>query len=401
MDILLVEDHPFQRDLIAGQLMQLLTGEDNLIFAENGSIALEKILHHKPDLVFCDLDLPDIDGIKLLSNAAERGFMGCIVITSAASPKVLRTVESMCERMMLNVLGILPKPSSIPLLKYYLTIATEHDVNFPRELLPLSEHEVLEAWNAQMFETWFQPIVRFDTGEWVACEALQRLRHPIRGVTLPRSFLPQLTKLGLESVLTLNIIHKVLSEQEFLQGRPVGINISADNLIELNFVDEVLALGQKHSHLNQIIYFELQEPESFERIAQLQEAASRLLLQGFRIAIDDFGSGYGTLQQVEFLPIDSLKIGLNLVLPMLSSRTAMALVEASVMVARRIHVASVAEGIECIEVWHSLRDMGCDYGQGFFIAKPMPANTLHDWHVLWQALLENKSLCPAVAINTL
>lgn len=401
MNILLVEDHPFQRDVIAGQLMQLLSGDDTLIFAESGSAALEKILHGKPDLVFCDLELPDMDGIKLLSNAAERGFMGCIVITSAASQKVMDTVKSMCEHMSLNVLGVLPKPASIPLLKYYLTLAMEHDTDYPQDLLPLSDDEVLEAWKANLFETWFQPIVRFDTGEWVACEALQRMKHPIRGTLTPISFLSQLSNLNLESELTFSVINAVIASQTHLDGHPVGINVSVTNLIELNFVDEVIELGHQYPNLNQLIYFELHEPDNFSQIAQLQEAASRLLLNGFRIAIDDFGSGYGTLQQVEFLPLDSLKIGLNLVLPMLSSRTAFALVEASNLVANRIGVASVAEGIECIEVWHSLRDMGCDYGQGFFIARPMPADQLKHWQTLWDSVLESRTLCPPVALNTI
>ncbi|EOD78023.1 response regulator receiver modulated diguanylate phosphodiesterase [Grimontia indica] len=401
MNILLVEDHPFQRDVIAGQLMQLLSGDDTLIFAESGNAALEKILHGKPDLVFCDLELPDMDGIKLLSNAAERGFMGCIVITSAASQKVMDTVKSMCEHMSLNVLGVLPKPASIPLLKYYLTLAMEHDTDYPQDLLPLTDDEVLEAWKANLFETWFQPIVRFDTGEWVACEALQRMKHPIRGTLTPISFLSQLSNLNLESELTFSVINAVIANQTHLDGHPVGINVSVNNLIELNFVDEVIELGHQYPNLNQLIYFELHEPENFSQIAQLQEAASRLLLNGFRIAIDDFGSGYSTLQQVEFLPLDSLKIGLNLVLPMLSSRTAFALVEASNLVANRIGVASVAEGIECIEVWHSLRDMGCDYGQGFFIARPMPADQLKHWQTLWNSLLESRTLCPPIALNTI
>ncbi|KKD58756.1 response regulator receiver protein [Grimontia sp. AD028] len=401
MNILLVEDHPFQRDVIAGQLMQLISGDDSLFFAESGSAALEKILHGKPDLVFCDLELPDMDGIKLLSNAAERGFMGCIVITSAASQKVMDTVKSMCEHMSLNVLGVLPKPASIPLLKYYLTLAMEHDTDYPQDLLPLTDDEVLEAWKANLFETWFQPIVRFDTGEWVACEALQRMKHPIRGTLTPISFLSQLSNLNLESELTFSVINAVIANQTHLDGHPVGINVSVNNLIELNFVDEVIELGHQYPNLNQLIYFELHEPENFSQIAQLQEAASRLLLNGFRIAIDDFGSGYSTLQQVEFLPLDSLKIGLNLVLPMLSSRTAFALVEASNLVANRIGVASVAEGIECIEVWHSLRDMGCDYGQGFFIARPMPADQLKHWQTLWNSLLESRTLCPPIALNTI
>ncbi|WP_281546091.1 EAL domain-containing response regulator [Grimontia sp. SpTr1] len=401
MNILLVEDHPFQRDVIAGQLMQLLSGDDTLIFAESGNAALEKILHGKPDLVFCDLELPDMDGIKLLSNAAERGFMGCIVITSAASQKVMDTVKSMCEHMSLNVLGVLPKPASIPLLKYYLTLAMEHDTDYPQDLLPLTDDEVLEAWKANLFETWFQPIVRFDTGEWVACEALQRMKHPIRGTLTPISFLSQLSNLNLESELTFSVVNAVIANQTHLDGHPVGINVSVNNLIELNFVDEVIELGHQYPNLNQLIYFELHEPENFSQIAQLQEAASRLLLNGFRIAIDDFGSGYSTLQQVEFLPLDSLKIGLNLVLPMLSSRTAFALVEASNLVANRIGVASVAEGIECIEVWHSLRDMGCDYGQGFFIARPMPADQLKQWQTLWDSVLESRTLCPPIALNTI
>ncbi|WP_407332512.1 EAL domain-containing protein [Enterovibrio sp. 27052020O] len=401
MKILLVEDHPFQRDMIAGQLMQLLSGDDMLLTAEDGGQALEQVLVHKPDLVFCDLQLPDIDGIKLLSNMAERGFLGCIVITSAVSQKILDTVKNMCENLHLNVLGILPKPASIPLLKYYINVANEHDTDFPQDLVPLTEDEILEAWNTKRFETWFQPIVRLNDGEWIACEALQRLHHPTRGTLLPRHFLPQLSALNLESELTLSVIQSVIANQERLKGRPVGVNISMNNLIELNFVDQVIELGNAHPELCETMYFELMEPEHFVHIGQVQEAASRLLLNGFRIAIDDFGTGHSSLQEVEFLPLDSLKVGLSLVLPMLSSLTASALVEASILIARRIGVASVAEGVECIETWHGLRDMGCDYAQGFFIAKPMPADSLGDWYTLWGHLKNHRSLCPPSVLNTI
>ncbi|KXF79897.1 EAL domain-containing response regulator [Enterovibrio coralii] len=400
MNILLVEDHPFQRDVIAGQLMQLISGDDALMSASDGNSALEQIIQHKPDLIFCDLDLPDVDGIKLLSDAAERGFSGCIVITSAASPKLLDTVKNMCENFHLNVLGTLPKPASIPLLKYYLNLAIEHDTNFPADLVPLNESEVLEAWKAGLFETWFQPIVRFNDGEWMACEALQRLKHPTRGVLTPHNFLPQLVALGLESELTFKVIDDVIKHQDYLEGHPVGVNISVENLISFDFIDRLLEKTKSFPELSQHIYFELNEPEHLEQIGQLQEAASRLLLHGFRLAIDDFGSGYATLQQVEFLLLDSVKVGLGCVLPMLSSRTSLALVEASILVANRIDIASVAEGIECIEVWNALRDMGCNYGQGFFVAKPMPAHDISEWKVLWCSLLDSRSLCPPVALNT-
>ncbi|MDD1794372.1 EAL domain-containing response regulator [Enterovibrio sp. ZSDZ42] len=401
MKILLVEDHPFQRDMMSGQLMQLLSGTDELLTAKSGSDALEQTLIEKPDLVFCDLQLTDIDGIELLTNMAERGFMGCIVITSAASPKVLETVQNMCENLHLNVLGVLPKPASIPLLKHYIEVANNHDVQFPQDLVPLREDEVLEAWKSGQFETWFQPIVRLEDGEWIACEALQRLRHPTRHIILPRQFLPQLSTLGLESELTMTVIEAVIEHQETLQGRPVGINISMNNLIELKFVDNIISMAEDHPKLCEHIYFELMEPEHFSHISQVQEAASRLLLNGFRIAIDDFGTGHSSLQEVEFLPIDSLKVGLSLVLPMLSSRTSSALVEASILIARRIGIASVAEGIECIETWHGLRDMGCDYGQGFFIAKAMPAHDLSNWYPLWMQLKNHRSLCPSHVISTI
>ncbi|OEE70022.1 response regulator receiver protein [Enterovibrio norvegicus FF-33] len=401
MKILLVEDHPFQRDMVAGQLMQLLSGDEMLLTAGSGAEALEHVLAHKPDLVFCDLHLPDIDGIKLLSNMAERGFSGCIVITSAASQKVLDTVKSMCENLHLNVLGILPKPATIPLLKYYINLTNEHDTNFPQDLVPLSEDEVLEAWKAKLFETWFQPIVRLSDGEWIACEALQRLHHPTRGTLIPRHFLGQLLALSLESELTLSVIDKIIANQVDLKGRPVGVNISMNNLIELNFIDQIIEIGKAHPTLCEAMYFELMEPDHFVHIGQVQEAASRLLLNGFRIAIDDFGAGHTSLQEVEFLPLDSLKVGLSLVLPMLSSRTASALVEASILIARRIGVASVAEGVECIETWHGVRDMGCDYAQGFFIAKPMPVEDLENWYTLWLSLKNHRSLCPPSVLNTI
>ncbi|WP_078752440.1 EAL domain-containing response regulator [Enterovibrio nigricans] len=401
MNILLVEDHPFQRDVIAGQLMQLISGDDALLTASDGNSAIEQIIEYKPDLIFCDLDLPDMDGIKLLSSAADHGFTGCIVITSSASPNLLDTVKNMCENFHLNVLGTLPKPATIPLLKYYLNLAIEHDTNFPADLVPLSESEVLDAWKAGLFETWFQPIVRFIDGEWVACEALQRLHHPTRGILTPHSFLPQLLSLGLEGELTFKVIDDVIEHQQYLFNHPVGVNISVNGLIAFDFIDRLLEKTKACPELNRRIYFELHEPEHFEQIGQLQEAASRLLLHGFKLAIDDFGSGYATLQQIEFVPLDSVKVGLGCVLPMLSSRTSLALVEASVLVAKRIDIASVAEGIECIEVWHALRDMGCDYGQGYFIAKPMPAKDIHEWKPLWRSVLDNRSVCPPMVINTI
>jgi EAL domain-containing protein (putative c-di-GMP-specific phosphodiesterase class I) len=114
------------------------------------------------------------------------------------------------------------------------------------------------------------------------------------------------------------------------------------------------------------------------------EILTRLRLKRFRLSIDDFGTGYSSLSQLRDVPFDELKIDRGFVHGAGTNETVRAIYDASCRLAKQLGMKIVAEGVEDLDDWHFLRRTGCDYAQGYFIARPMPAAELPDWMEAWQ-----------------
>ncbi|MGS0728927.1 EAL domain-containing protein, partial [Shewanella sp. 0m-11] len=132
------------------------------------------------------------------------------------------------------------------------------------------------------------------------------------------------------------------------------------------------------------LYFEITETDALENTGRALEAASRLAMHGFSLSIDDFGTGYSSLSLLDTLPFDSLKIDMSFIRSMETSNTAAAIVEACLLLSRRLSLESVAEGVETLPLWQRLQSLGCTLAQGYYIAMPMPVEQLHDWHESWK-----------------
>ncbi|MGF1682701.1 EAL domain-containing response regulator [Photobacterium minamisatsumaniensis] len=388
MNILLVEDHPFQQQVLLNQLRQVSERNCKFATASTGREALNAMLTFKPDVLVCDLNMPEMDGITFLGHLAEQGFSGCIIITSAASSDVIRSVSKMCQNYKLHLIGSLNKPATNYLLHQYLSQAQEYILTAqphsqPQYSVHLAEQDIQYALEAGWLLPYFQPIVDIATGQWVSCEALIRMRHPKFGVLSPASFLPQLSAMRKDADLALNSIHFILKHHDELQQRKVAVNITPHTLISNGFVDKVIAISEHYPMLPKIIYFEITESDALENVGRSLEAAARLGMHGFKLSIDDFGTGYSSLKQLDLLPFTSLKIDMSFVQALPTSRTANAIIEASLLLAERLELDTIAEGIEDIALWQSLRKMGCKLAQGYYIARPMPINHLESWHQQW------------------
>jgi EAL domain-containing protein (putative c-di-GMP-specific phosphodiesterase class I) len=116
---------------------------------------------------------------------------------------------------------------------------------------------------------------------------------------------------------------------------------------------------------------------------QLLETLARLRLRGFGLSIDDFGTGYSSMQQLSRISFTELKIDRSFVRGAASRSHLRTILEGSLTLARNLRLKSVAEGVETQEDWDLLRDLGCDEAQGYFIARPMPADAFLDWHASW------------------
>ncbi|MGS0824427.1 EAL domain-containing response regulator [Shewanella sp. 0m-8] len=393
MKILLIEDHQFQREAMLMQLEQInMPHIAQIKTAASGVEALQIMASFKPDILLCDLKMPEMDGITFLSHISELSFTGSIIITSASNQIVLDTVKKMCMNYHLKVIGAISKPVKMNTLKELLDLANVERLS--SAMTPthrssvlnkvFTEQELEHALEQGWIKPYFQPLVTLDTGEWRSSEALIRFVHPILGVLPPACFLPLLSKMQKDAQLALLSINYVLQHQHELGERPVAVNITPTTLTHNHFVYQVLSLAEQQPNLCKQLYFEITETDALENTGRALEAASRLAMHGFSLSIDDFGTGYSSLSLLDTLPFDSLKIDMSFIRSMETSNTAAAIVEACLLLSRRLSLESVAEGVETLPLWQRLQSLGCTLAQGYYIAMPMPVEQLHDWHESWK-----------------
>ncbi|GIU21434.1 EAL domain-containing protein [Shewanella sp. MBTL60-007] len=391
MKILLIEDHQFQREAMQMQLELITTPKISQIrTATSGVEALQIMADFKPDILLCDLKMPEMDGITFLSHISELMFTGSIIITSASNQIVLDTVQKMCMSYHLKVIGAISKPVKINILKELLHLAYVENLTNSTfashgsiKSKAFTEKELEHALEQGWIKPYFQPLVAFDNAEWQSCEALIRFVHPILGVLPPTSFLPQLSKMQKDAELALLSVNYILQHQAHLAGRSVAINITPMTLMHSHFVDRLLDIAKQQPNLCKQVYFEITESDALENTGRALESASRLAMHGFNLSIDDFGTGYSSLTLLDTLPFDSLKVDMSFIKAMENSKTAAAIVEACLLLSTRLELKSVAEGVETQALWQRLQLLGCTLAQGYYIAAPMPVERLTDWHKSW------------------
>lgn len=224
------------------------------------------------------------------------------------------------------------------------------------------------------FKLFYQPQVTADGTGIAALEALIRHEHPEQGLIPPSHFLPRFTYEELEN-LDWWVLQQAARDLERWPDLTVSVNVAATQLQREDFagraLDMILASGHDPKS------FELEIVESsviadfdmaFRNVVRLREA-------GVRIALDDFGTGYSSLTYLLKFPLDKVKIDRSFV-ETLHTMQGVAIIQAIVALARSIGLKVTAEGVESAEQQRFLRAIGCHYLQGYFFAKPMPADEL-------------------------
>ncbi len=165
----------------------------------------------------------------------------------------------------------------------------------------------------------------------------------------------------------------------------VSVNLSAQTLRELDLPDRIAATTAAAGLHPSRITLEVTESGMTDDIDSLLDIPTRLRLKGFLLAIDDFGTGFSSLTQLKRLPFTELKLDRTFVSGAATDGDSRSLLESSVNLAKRLQLKTVAEGIETEEEWNLLVWMGVDLGQGYYMARPMPAEKVLPWYTGWQA----------------
>ncbi len=234
------------------------------------------------------------------------------------------------------------------------------------------------------FELYFQPKVNMRSGEVIGAEALIRWNHPQRGLLPPHDFLPAIDSDNLAIDLGRWVIEEALRRQSALveDGLEtcISINISGRHLQHDNFVEHLRDQLNQHPNVRpELIELEVLETTILDDITVVSEILNQCRVMGVSVSLDDFGTGYSSLTYLKQLPADMLKIDRSFVGDMLDDQGDRAIVEGIIGLGRAFRRSVIAEGVETAEHGKLLLHLGCELGQGYGIARPMPAAELADW----------------------
>lgn len=255
------------------------------------------------------------------------------------------------------------------------------------------EMELRLAENDQQFQLYYQPIVNIISGQIAGFEALIRWQHPERGMVLPNDFIDIAETTGM--ILTMGdwildeACHQIRQWQLlFPQSHPlfISVNLSSRQFVQKNLATNIAATIQRHQVDPRGLKLELTESVAMEDVDSAIRQLMHLKTRGLHISLDDFGTGYSSLSYLHRLPINSLKIDKSFVDRMESISENADIVGTIVSLGHRLKLDIIAEGVETYAQAVLLKQLRCQYAQGYFFAKPLPkdqATKLLTQHKQW------------------
>jgi len=350
-----------------------------------------------PDLILLDLNMPETDGIEFSRYLAAQGYTGSLILISGEGERTLQAASRLMQAHKIKVLGYLQKPFSPEALKALMTKWMPHVPEQQQtKTVTYSAEEVRLAIANGELVNYYQPKVALADGRVVGVETLVRWRHPVDGLVFPDQFIGVAEAHGLIDDLTHSVLHQALAQARVWRDTDialqVAVNVSMDNLGVPAFANFVIEAAAAAGLSPNSVVLEVTESQLMKDMRVPLEVLTRLRMKHFLLSIDDFGTGHSSLAQLRDMPFDELKIDRGFTHGAYGAPTLRAILDSNLSLARQLGMKVVAEGVEHRADWDFLRSTGCEMAQGYFIARPMPADDLPDWIKTWKERLKTDIL---------
>ncbi len=385
--VLIIDDDPDVGRLLEIQIKA--TGRETRL-TEDPEEFLTLHRDWSPDFVVIDLVMPKMDGLDVLTHLARDRCTARVIISSGMGGRVMDAARRFADANGLVIAGVLGKPHTQDELR-----AVFERQSRPR--IPDSAEAALAptSWRATEFQVAFraavmgaeiavayQPKVDCKSGAIVGYEALARWTHPERGSIPPDEFVPLAERFGLVGLLTERVMADALrwfAGGEHAEGVRIAINISAGEFDEPTLDKRFVTACEEAGVAPGDVILEITETGAMADPARSLQLLTRLRLEGFHLSLDDFGTGYSSMLQLARLPFSELKVDRSFVTTAASSDESVIVVRSIIDLGHALGMHLTAEGVEDAWVLALLTDLGCDYAQGFYIARPMFPDALDAW----------------------
>jgi len=384
LSCLIVDDDRFMLKTLEVLLQQI--GITKTYTSDNAQDALKYIANQNNhiDIIISDLNMPEMDGIQLLRHLGGLGVAMGIILVSGEDPRLLQSVKTLGETFDLMVLGTLGKPVAKQelkgLIEQYEPSADTPPTGpaamvFADELkMAIANHEI---------KVHYQPQISLIDGRIVGVEALARWNHPEKGAISPSIFIGIAEKYNMIKALTNQIFELSLTQASHWRSQGFDINLSvnfsAQALTQLDMPESIFDQLQGTALRPHNLTIEITESTLASDISVALDILTRLRLKGFGLSIDDFGTGFSSLEQLQQIPFTELKVDRSFVHNANANKACQVILESSIALTKKLGIKSVAEGVESEADLKLVNSQGCDIVQGFYFAKPMPPEEFIPW----------------------
>ncbi|MCC4632467.1 MULTISPECIES: EAL domain-containing protein [Xanthomonas] len=389
--VLVVDDSMVQREHAMALCRQL--GASLVEGASDGHAALAWLSRAAaPSLLLIDLEMPGMDGVQLLDALARGQHSVPVVVVSQRGGALIDAVMQLSRSAGVRVLAGLEKPLRLQDLATTLDCVPASPTETPATLaVPTSPllssgsaaaSRLDRAMRRGEIRVAYQPKLDLRDGRLRGVEALARWRRPQGDMIGPDRFIPLAEREGLIHALTQQVIDKAVAQlvdwrAEGLQ-LTLALNLSPNLLGEEDFLEHLCGKLADNGLTPGDLVLELTESAIVEPANALSMLA-RLRLHGFGLSIDDYGTGFSSLQRLASIPFTELKLDRSFVQAAHRSRSQRTVLESTLELAHRLNLTAVAEGVETQDDWRLLRELGCDLAQGYLMGSPMPGPMLSEW----------------------
>jgi diguanylate cyclase (GGDEF)-like protein len=246
----------------------------------------------------------------------------------------------------------------------------------------------------------YQPVADVVAGRISGVEALVRWQHRERGLLPPDQFIDVAEQTGLIRPMTRYVLNQALQDCRTWRDRglqlSVAVNLSPRNLLDITLPTQVHELLQRHGLPPEALELEITESTVMVDPVRAVQILDELHRSGIQLSVDDYGTGHASLAYLSHLPVDALKIDRSFVMDMATGTKGDVIVRSTIDLARNLDLLVVAEGVESGDVYRRLSELGCDAAQGYWLARPGPADSIPDAILTIEHRLQDRTVAPSI-----